>query len=218
MEEDADGVTFWYAAVTPETLPGPFVARALGQFAGADLGAPAWLVRGQLEQRIAAIERRGGWTTLARTTVADLADRLWQRRRHFLAAVAELPQVAQHGDPVPANLPGRAEDDVLAVDWSTLGVGPVGADLGYWSLSAREEFDVLLEAYVAGLPPGVATIEQARLGAQVTAVYTALSRADWALGRAAEGSGALAAKYRHPSVAPYLQALQRQFPQLEALI
>lgn len=218
MEEDADGITFWYAAVTPQPLPGPFVAQALGRFGGASLGDHAWLCREQLGQRIRAIERRGGWTTLARTTVADLADRLWERRGHFLAALAELPQVAQHGDPVPANLLGRDGDTVLAIDWSNLGIAAVGADLGYWALSAREEFDVLLQAYVDGLPPGVATIEQARLGAQVTAVYTALSRADWALARAAEGSGALAAKYRHPSVAPYLKALQRQFPQLEALI
>lgn len=218
LEEDGEGLTFWYAAVEPQQLPGPFVAQALGRFAGAELPHADWLCRDQLGQRLAATERRGGWTTLARTTVADLADRLWQRRRHFLTAVDELPQVAQHGDPVPANLLGREQDVVLAIDWSNLGTGPVGADLGYWSLSAREEFDVLLEAYVDGLPPGVATIEQARLGAQVTAVYTALSRADWALARAAEGSGALAAKYRHPSVAPYLMALQRQFPQLEALI
>ena len=218
VEQDGDGLTFWYAAVTPQALPGPFVAQALGRFAGADLGSHPWLCRGQLAQRITATERRGGWSTLARTTVADLADRLWQRRGHFLTALAELPHVAQHGDPVPANLLGRDDDAVLAIDWSNLGTGPVGSDLGYWSLSAREEFDVLLEAYVSGLPDGTATIEQARLGAQVTAVYTALSRADWALARAAEGSGALAAKYRHPSVAPYLKALQRQFPQLEALI
>jgi hypothetical protein len=218
LEEDPEGLTFWYAAVVPQPLPGPFVAHALGRFAGADLGEQPWLCRDQLSQRMAATERRGGWTTLARTTVADLADRLWQRRGHFLSAVAELPQVVQHGDPVPANLLGRDGDVVLAIDWSNLGTGPVGGDLGYWSLSAREDFDVLLEAYVDGLPGGVATIEQARLGAQVTAVYTALSRADWALARASEGSGALAAKYRHPSVAPYLKALQRQFPQLEALI
>jgi hypothetical protein len=218
MEEDAEGITFAYAAVDPAHLTGPFVARALGRFAGAEMADHAWLARNQLADRLATTERRGGWTTLARTTVADLADRLWSRRGHFLTAVAELPQVPQHGDPVPANLLGRQGDDVLAIDWSNLGWGPVGADLGYWSLSAREDFDVLLHAYVDGLPPGTASIEQARLGAQVTAVYTALSRADWALARAAEGDGALAAKYRHPSVAPYLMALQRQFPQLEALI
>jgi aminoglycoside phosphotransferase (APT) family kinase protein len=194
------------------------VARALGRFAGAEIGDHRWLAHNQLADRLATTERRGGWTTLARTTVADLADRLWSRRGHFITAIAELPQVPQHGDPVPANLLGRDGEDVLAIDWSNLGRGPVGADLGYWSLSAREDFDVLLQAYVDGLPPGTASVDQARLGAQVTAVYTALSRADWALARAAEGDGALAAKYRHPSVAPYLTALQRQFPQLEALI
>ena len=60
--------------------------------------------------------------------------------------------------------------------------------------------------------------DDARLGARVTAVYTAFSRAEWALARVAGGPGALAAKYRHPSVAPYLLSLQRQFPQIEALI
>lgn len=218
MDEDHEGITFAYTAVERADLTGPFVAAALGRFAGADIGHDSWLASNQLADRLTSTERRGGWTTLARTTVADLADRLWSRREHFVTALAELPQVPQHGDPVPANLLGRTGEEVLAIDWSNLGWGPVGADLGYWSLSAREDFEVLLQAYVDELPPGTASMDQARLGAQVTAVYTALSRADWALARAAEGDGALAAKYRHPSVAPYLMALQRQFPQLEALI
>ena len=53
---------------------------------------------------------------------------------------------------------------------------------------------------------------------RVSAAYTALSRAEWALARVAGGEGALAGKYRHPAVAPYLRALQRQFPQIEALL
>jgi hypothetical protein len=56
------------------------------------------------------------------------------------------------------------------------------------------------------------------LGAQIVSVYTALSRAEWALTRAAQGEGALASKYRHPSVAPHLRTLQRQFPHMEALL
>lgn len=218
LEEDDEGVTLWHPVVRSEQLPGPFVAQALGRFTGADIRAQPWLARNQLPDRLARTQRRGGWRTLARTTVADVADRLWSRRGHFLDALEGLPQVPQHGDPVPDNLPGRAGGDVLAVDWSSLGLGPVGADLGYWSLSAREEFDVLLEAYVAGLPPGTADVAQARMGAQVTAVYTVLSRAEWALARVAETPGALAGKYRHPSVAPYLLSLQRQFPQIEALL
>ena len=136
----------------------------------------------------------------------------------LLDAVGALPQVLQHGDPVPGNLAVRAGDDVVGLDWATLGTGPVGADVGYWALAAREEFPVLLEAYVAGLPPGLATRDDVLLGAQVTTVYTALTRADWALARVADGPGALAGKYRHPSVAPYLRSLQRQFPQVEALL
>ena len=41
-----------------------------------------------------------------------------------------LPQVPHHGDVAPANLRGREGDDVLAIDWSSLGVGPIGTDLG----------------------------------------------------------------------------------------
>ena len=64
---------------------------------------------------------------------------------------------------------------------------------------------------------GAASAE-ARTGASVTAAYTALCRAEWALARVASGPGALAGKYRHPAVAPYLRSLQRLFPQLEALL
>ena len=69
-----------------------------------------------------------------------------------------------------------------------------------------------------GLPEGLATRDEVTLGARVTAVYTVLNRAEWALARVAGGEGALAGKYRHPSVAPHLRALQRQFPHVEALI
>ena len=69
-----------------------------------------------------------------------------------------------------------------------------------------------------GLPDGIATPEEVTLGMRVSAAYTALSRAEWALARVAGGEGALAGKYRHPAVAPYLRALQRQFAQIEALL
>ena len=120
--------------------------------------------------------------------------------------------------PHAKNLPGTDGDRVVAVDWSALGTGPVGADLGYYALGAREELEPLLDAYLAGLPRGLAGREEVLLGARVTLVYTALSRAEWALARVAGGEGALAGKYRHPSVAPYLRSLQRQFSHLEALL
>jgi hypothetical protein len=218
VEEDPEGITLIQEWVEDAANSGLFAARALGRFAGADLGQEAWLATGQLRDRLNRIDRRGGWRTLGRTTVADVGDHQWRRRGAFLQAVEALPQVPQHGDPLPANLPGRVGDDVVAVDWGTLGHGPVGADLGYYVLSAREEFEPLLDAYLLGLPDGLATPDEAALGARVTAVYTALNRAEWALARVAGGEGALAGKYRHPAVAPHLRALQRQFPQIEALL
>ena len=218
VEEDPEGITLVQDWVEDAANSGLFCAVALGRFAGADLGEHRWLARGQLSDRMARVERRGGWPTLARTTVADVADHLWRRRGSLLAELDELPQVSQHGDPAPVNLPGREGDEVLAIDWGSLGTGPVGADLGLYMLGAREEFEPLLDAYLLGLPPGLATREQVAQGARVTGVLTALSRAEWALARVAGGEGALAGKYRHPAVAPYLRSLQRQFPQIEALV
>ncbi|MCW2842382.1 MAG: hypothetical protein JWN22_298 [Nocardioides sp.] len=218
VEEDVEGITLTQVWVEDAANSGLFAARALGRFAGAELAPAPWLARDQLRDRMLRVEQRGGWRTLARTTVADVADHLWGRRETLLASLDALPQVPQHGDPVPANLPGREGDDVVAVDWATLGHGPVGADLGYYSLSAREELEPLLDAYLIGLPEGLATRDDVTHGARVTAVLTALNRAEWALARVAGGEGALAGKYRHPSVAPHLRALQRQFPQIEELM
>ena len=218
VEEDAEGVTLWHPYIESEHVPGPFVAKALGRFAGTDLSLCSWLATDQLADRISRVERRGGWRTLSRTTVADVADRLWQRRGTWLGRLDELPKVAQHGDPVPGNLIAREGDNVLAIDWSALGHGPVGGDLGYLALTAREDFDVLIDAYLSGLPDELADRDQVLLGARINSVYTALSRAEWALARAADGPGALAGKYRHPSVAPYIRSLQRLFPQIEALL
>ena len=152
--------------------------------------------------------------------MADVADHLWSHRTQWLDVCDALPQVAQHGDPSAANIPGRAaeEDGAVAIDWAHLGRGPVGADLGYLSLATREEIDPLVEAYVARLPDGLATTDDVRTGARVMAVYTALTRLDWALARVADGEGALAGKFRHPSVAPYIRAMQRQVDQIEALL
>src|SRR4051794_16190773 len=218
VEEDVEGITLTEEWVEDAASSGLFVAHALGRFAGAHLAPAPWLARNQLRDRMARVERHGGWRTLSRTTVADVADVLWERRTAYLAAVDALVQVPQHGDAVPANLPGREADDVVAIDWAMLGTGPVGSDLGYYALAAREELEPLIDAYLLGLPEGLATREEVTLGARVTAVYTVLNRAEWALARVATGEGALAGKFRHPAVAPHLRALQRQFPHIEALV
>ncbi|GAA3832395.1 phosphotransferase [Nocardioides panacisoli] len=218
VEEDAEGITITVDWVEDAASSGLFLAMAIGRFAGIDLPRPAFLATRLLRDRLDRVAHRGGWPTLARTTVSDVADHLWRHRGRLLDLLDGLPQVAQHGDPTATNLPGREGDDAIAVDWGTLGTGPVGGDLGYLSLSAREELEPLLDAYLLGLPATVADRDAVLLGAQVVAVYTALSRAEWALARVAGGEGALAAKYRHPSVAPHLRALQRQFPAIEALL
>ncbi len=111
-------------------------------------------------------------------------------------------QVPQHGDATPTNLLGREGDDVLAIDWATLGTGPVGADLGYYALAAREDLEPLLDAYLLGMPDGLATAEEVTLGARVTAVFTVLNRAEWALARAADRRGRAGRQVPAPSGRP----------------
>ena len=209
-----------YGASSPHrrSRAGLWLAACLGGFAAVDLGRHAWLARDQLRTRLGLVERRGGWRTLARTPMADIADHLWTHRVPWLDRCDALPQVAQHGDPSAANIPGRTAGGAVAIDWAHLGRGPVGADLGYLSLATREDIEPLVEAYVAALPAGLASTDDVMTGARVMAVYTALTRLDWALARVADGEGALAGKFRHPSVAPYIRAMQRQVGQIEALL
>lgn len=218
VDEDDGGITLVHARVEQVDSPGLWLADCLGRFARAALGEHAWLARGQLRSRLALVARRGGWTSLARTPAADVAEHLWTRRVVWLDRCDAIAQVAQHGDAAPGNLLGRHGADAVAVDWSHLGTGPVGADLGYLSLTTREGLDSLVDAYLAALPPSLAAREEVLLGARVTSVYTVLTRLDWALGRVVEGDGALAGKFRHPSVAPYIRSMQRQVDQIEALL
>jgi hypothetical protein len=221
VEEDDEGVTVWTREQVGQPPTGLFVARALGRFAATPHEAPAWATRRLLADRLAMAEEREGWPTLARTTVADVADRLWHRRSHWLDRCAEGPEGRLHGDAVPPNFLAVRDDEVVTVDWQCFGTGPVGTDLGYYALSSREEFEVLLDAFLGGVREVTGQDRDATpiaTAARVTAVYTVLSRAEWALAHAAQGEGALAGKFRHPAVAPHLRALQRQIPQIEQLL
>lgn len=218
VDEDPEGITITREWVEDAANSGLFIGMSLGRFATSLTVRPSFLARHQLRDRMARVEHRGGWPTLSRTAVADVADELWRRRTSWLDRVEALPEVAQHGDAAQANLAGRDGDRVVAIDWATLGIGPVGSDLGHYSLAAREEFEPLLESYLMGLAPGLADAGEVALGARVTAVYTALNRAEWALERVAAGEGALTAKFRHPAVAPHLRALQRQHRHIESLL
>lgn len=220
IDEDDDGATLVHLYVDAQELSGPFRARALGRFASMAVPAVRWLARDQFEHRVRAVERRGGWSTLARTPVADLSETLWQRRAAVLARLTALPTVLQHGDPVPSNLRAHQGEDVVAIDWSTVGEGPVGADLGYLSLSVPDDLPTLLDAYLSCLDPGQlgCSSDDVAFAARSTAAWTVLTRADQALASVAAGEGALAGKFRHPAVAPYLLAMQRQLPHVQRLL
>ena len=217
VSEDDEGITLVHEWVERQPRDAASWATCMGRFAVAEVAAQPWFVRKQLDVRLEQVERRGGWLTLARTPVADLVDALWQRRDSYLGRLAAMPQVPQHGDPVPGNLWGVDGEDVIVLDWATLGLGPHGADLGYLALSVPDDPESLLDAYVAGaggsFDPGAV-----RFAAACTAVFTVLNRADWALSRVASGEGALAGKFRHPSIAPYIRAMQRQLPLMKSLL
>lgn len=220
VEEDDEGAT----VVTEEILAEPptalLVARSLGRFAGAPYRETGWAARRTLADRLALAEARGGWPTLRRTTLADAAEQLWDRRAHWLTSYGESPPGRLHGDATPGNFPATRGEDVIAIDWQGYGIGPIGTDLGYFALSAREDFDVLLTTYLDGVAEAGATVdaEAVRTAATVFVVYTVFARAEWALSRVAPGEGALAGKYGHPAVAPHLRALQRQIPRVESLL
>jgi hypothetical protein len=228
VDEDDEGVTLWAEEIVAVPPPALQVAHALGRFAAAPYEGVPWAARRTLVDRLEMAEARGGWPTLGRTPMADVADHLWGRRNRWLDEYAAGPAGRLHGDAVPANFPAPAStadgddgDDVVAVDWQGFGVGPVGTDLGYYALSTREDFEVLLDAFLDGVHQvrhASPDDDAIRLAATVMCVYSAISRAEWALARVAPGEGALHGKFKHPSVAPYLRAMQRQLPQVEALL
>ncbi|MCW2866779.1 MAG: aminoglycoside phosphotransferase family protein, partial [Marmoricola sp.] len=219
VEEDDEGVTLWSQQVVGTPPPGLFVARALGRFAVAPVRVPAWGARSHLADRLAMAEERGGWPTLARTPLGDVTERLWGRRDRWLRACAEAPQGRVHGDAVPGQFLAARGEDVVTVDWQCFGSGALGSDLGYFALSSREGFEVLLEAYAGGA--GLA-VDEVVVAARVHAVYSVVSRAEWALRAATTGlpgtEGVPGDLLDHPAVAPYVRALRRQLPQAESLL
>lgn len=219
VDEDEEGVTIWTADVAGEPPTALFAARALGVLAAQQPPEVPWASTSLLAGRLAMAERHDGWPTLRSTTLAEVTEPLWERRTHWLSRLSGAPQGQIHGDATPGNFVGVRGQDVLAVDWQCWGTGPVGGDLGYFSLSCREDFDVLLDAFLTGVAAfRRVDLDEVATAARVTAVYTVVSRAEWALATAARGEGPLAGKYRHPGVAPHLRALRRQLPHLERLL
>ena len=152
-------------------------------------------------------------------TLADVTDRLWQRREHWLRrAAAEGRRGGCTATPCPRNFLAAAARTSSRSTGSASASGRSGSDLGYFALSSREEFDVLLEAFLGGVGRRRRRRGGPRWPHASPRSTRVVSRAEWALAQAARGEGALAGKFRHPAVAPHLRALQRQFPQIEALL
>ena len=216
-EEDPDGITITADYVEDAASNGLFIAHGLGRFTHNDLRHVRHLARHELRDRVQRVEGRGGWPTLARTRAGEITEPLWARRADLIAESEAAPQVPLHGDPTPGNMRGREGDDVIAVDWSTVGYGPIGFDLGLYALGAREAFGPLLEAYTLGAAASheAGTI---RFGAAVAAAFTAITRAEWTLSRAGAGADPVEGTFRHPAVAPQLRALQRVADQIDWLL
>lgn len=145
-------------------------ARRLGGWqAGAAIPDVPWLGGHQLAQRLDASVV--DWAGLD----ADVrVRRLWAKRRELLASIDGLPRVLSHGDFHRDNLIVRG-DDVVVLDWSTLGVAPVGADAAHLALSALTD---VLDDHLAGLR-GRHPERAVRLGYRVTLVLTGASRVHW---------------------------------------
>jgi len=218
IDEDDEGYCLWSAEVSGPEPTALLSAAALARLGSVDIPDRPWFAGALFGDRLRMMASHDGWPTLERTNVADLAAELWRRRGSVLERYESLPGRLAHGDVVPANLLAASGDEVIAIDWSNLGIAPAGADLGYFALSCREDFEVLLGTYLDA--PAAKGLDRAdvRFAAEAMAVYTVVARAEWALGRVAKGEGALAAKFRHPAVAPHLRALQRHFPQIESLL
>ena len=211
VEEDDDGVTVVHERVTGEPPAGLFIAAL-----------PRALRRRRPGRGAVAGHRPAAHPARPRRAARRLAHAGPDADGRHRRAPVEPPRVVagavrRPAGCRPARRPGRrptCRSATAATRWPSTGrtSGP-GRWVPTWATSrcprARGSRRCSTPTST-GCPQGLATREQAELGAQVTAVYTALTRVDWALGRVAEGEGALAGKFRHPAVAPYIVAMQRQ--------
>lgn len=145
-------------------------ARRLGEWQAA-ARAPdlPWLAGHQLAQRVAVTDL--DWSAVdADPRLASI----WSRRHDLLAALRTVPGVLSHGDfHIEHLVAGGAVTTVL--DWATLGVGPVGADLAHLALSTLED---LVADYLSGMA-GRFDADAVRVGYAATLALTASSRVHW---------------------------------------
>jgi hypothetical protein len=185
-----DGTTWLWLEEVADDHPGPWprdrfalAARVLGRFngaylAGAALPAHPWLSRGWLRgfvaeagPAVAELEPLAGpaGPPLVRRLFPprDVAEvrRLWGEREAFLSALDRLPQTVCHHDAFRRNLlsrRGSQGDELVAIDWASVGHGAVGeelaplvlASLGFFEadgIAPRDLDAVCFAGYVGGL-------------------------------------------------------------------
>ncbi len=159
-----------------ELRPEPAEAAvALGRWHHADrTPARPWFARDQLAQRLAVSQL--DWSAV------DVDPRLrtiWDSRHEYLARLATLPRGTTHGDFTTPNLRVRGED-VIALDWATLGTSPVGLDLAHLALATLDEH--LLPSYLEGLQ-GRFDADSVRLGERAAVSLVGASRGHWMASR-----------------------------------
>jgi hypothetical protein len=148
---------------------------AAGRLAGWQASTPVpdlpWLAGHQLAQRVAVSDL--DWT------LVDADSRLaaiWSRRHDLLAALRSVPRVLSHGDYHIGHLVAVGRMTVV-LDWATLGVAPIGADLAHLALSVLDD---LATDYLAELNNRF-DATTVHLGYRTTLALTGASRVHWML-------------------------------------
>lgn len=134
-----------------------------------------WLCVDQLAARVAVSHL--DW----RSVNADpRMEQLWDRRDELLARLADLPRVLSHGDYSLGNLIDTP-DDVVALDWATIGWEPPGFDLAHLALSVGADPTA---AYLEASP----VVEPALVtrGFKITVALVGASRYHWMMTRSIE--------------------------------
>lgn len=170
----ADDVVYLEDVTGPPEDPA-LAAYRLGVWqASAEIPDVPWLAGHQLAQRIAVSDL--DWAGADPRLAA-----VWARREELLDSLADVPRVLSHGDFHAEHLIAHG-DCTVVLDWGTLGVSPVGADLAHLVLSTGRE---VLDDFLAGLG-GAFPAQAVRTGYRVTLALTAVSRIHWMLSRGME--------------------------------
>jgi hypothetical protein len=174
-------------------------ARHLGRFNGAYLAGQQlpvypWLSQGRLRAWVAfcgdavAAMPQNLRHPLIRDRFSDAAVsqllRLWAERESFLDALDRLPRAFGHLDAFPRNLAVRRSasgDELVAIDWASVGFGAVGEELAPLvassliffeaDVSIAHELDaVAFAGYIDGLREAGAHVDEAAVRFGYTAV------------------------------------------------